>query len=179
MSITFSLPTEFTSEESDRDLFSVPCRKCGGHNRHADLAGTTRVEAVESCEVCLGYGGDADSEAAYWERRHHGDGEFNVSNYNGMWVLGDVLNFGSEAEYCGTISPTTVMMRCATFLNLEGGVVEPSCEQGVRLTPEGVSLGAMVCYGGRSLDQIESYVFRLKRLATLALERGAPVIQWG
>ena len=31
----------------------------------------------------------------------------------------------------------------------------------------------------RLLDQIESYVSRLKRLSTLALERGSPVIQWG
>ncbi len=179
MSITFSLPTEFTSETEDRALFAVPCAKCGGHNRYAQLDGTPRVEMDPDCPTCMGYGGDQDSEAAYWERRHHGDGEFNVSNYNGMWILRDVLNFGSEADYCGTVSPTTVMMRCATFLNLEGGVVEPSCEQGVKLTPEGVSMGAMVCHGGRSLDQIESYVFRLKRLATLALERGASVIQWG
>ena len=96
-----------------------------------------------------------------------------------MWILRDVLNMGDEADYCGSISPTTVLMRCAVFLNPEQGVEEPSCEQGVRLTPEGVSLGATVCYGGRSLDQIESYVSRLKRLATLALERGSPVIQWG
>ena len=179
MSITFSLPREFTNEQADRALFLVPCPKCKGHNAYADLGDTPRVSANRECGACLGYGGDQDSEATYWERRHHGDGEFNVANYNGMWILRDVLNLGSEVDYCGTISPTTVMMRCASFLNPEAGVEEPSCEQGVNLSDEGVSMGALVCYGGRSLDQIESYVFRLKRLATLALERGSPVIQWG
>lgn len=178
MSITFSLPREFTSEAADRKLFAVPCPKCGGHNAHASLGDTPRIEAPHDCDGCLGYGGCQDSEATYWERRHHGDGEFNVSNYNGMYILSDVLNI-TMPDYCGSISPTIIMMRCATFLGAEQGVVEPSCEQDVRLTDEGVSMGPMVCSGGRSLDQIESYVSRLKRLATLALERGCTEIQWG
>ena len=104
-------------------------------------------------------------------------GDFNVANGNGLWILQSIL--GLPPTYGGSVSPTVALMRCNAFLNPESGVEEPRCEQAVKLSADGVGLGPVVCYGGRSLEQIESYVERLKRLATIALDRGAPEIHWG
>ena len=75
--------------------------------------------------------------------------------------------------------PVPVYDPSGPYTDPSKGVEAATCEQAVRLDENGVGLGPTVCYGGRSLEQIESYIDRLTRLATLALERGAPVIHWG
>ena len=166
MSVTFSLPREFVQTPRMAEASCPSCR--GKTSRDSDI----------DCESCMGYGGDTAAEDAYFKSLAELDGEFNVANGNATFILREVLNM-PEAECYGSIDPSTVLMRVATFFDLSSGVVEPSQERAVILTEEGVSEGATVIDCGRSLDQVERYVASLKRLAEIAIERGAPVIQWG
>jgi len=159
MSMTFSLPRRFT--KVGRRLITS-CVACGG-----DIYGK-QTPALD-CESCLGYGGDKDAEDAHQNRIASIDGEFNVANTNGLFILEEVLNL--EADYCGEVWPSVVLSRLAAYYNPESGVIDPSEEQGVILTSEGVAPGATVINCGRSLRQVESYVARLKYLAEIAIER--------
>jgi hypothetical protein len=166
MSITFSLPQQFT--RAGRRLITS-CVACGG-----DIYG--KQTPAQDCESCLGYGGDTEAENNHLDRVAEIDGEFNVANGNGCFILRDILNIHNVSSW-GDVPPSTVLQRIATYYNPESGVTETTEEQGVVLTSEGVAPGATVIRCGRSLRQVESYVSRLKRLAEIAVERGCN-IQW-
>lgn len=179
MSVTFGLPREFravTRADYER-AFSRPCPECGGHNTYAPIE--NRSEADIDCGTCHGYGGDYEAETAYFAREAQDDGELNVANANAAYIVQDLLNLSHTEVYGGSIDPSTVLMRPAVVFNPAAGVVQPSESQAVRIDASGVGLGCRVINCGRSERQIDSYIERLRRLAELAIERGAPSIVWG
>ena len=115
---------------------------------------------------------EAACEDCYWAIRAE-DGEFNVANTNGLFIVRDILDL--DLDYYGEVMPSTVLMRLGVWAG--DGVIEPSTRQGVRLTPSGVGLGATVINGGRSKEQVNRYISQLRRLAELAIERGCN-IRW-
>lgn len=174
MSVTFMLPCEFrkvTREEHERTQ-ALACLDCGGNLYVAPLS------ADHDCDSCYGYGGDTEAQDALKEREATEDGEFNVANANAIYIVQDLLNMSGEDIYCGSLHPALVLSRLG-FTNTAGGVVDPSEGQAVKLTPEGVSLGCKYINAGRSQRQCDSYVVRLRKLAEIAIERGAPEIRWG
>jgi len=135
---------------------------------------------VERYTGALESDADFDAYDAYLESKCRIDGEFNVANGNAYYILQEILNMGgAEVECYGSLPTTTVLMRVSLFLRAEAGVVKASESQAVRMDENGVGLGCKVIDCGRTLGQIESYVSRLKKLAEIAAERGAPEIQWG
>ena len=179
MSVTFMLPREFrtvTQEERTR-VRLLPCSTCGGHDDYCGAPNSTAPNL--DCEDCQGYGGDHDAKGDLYLRDSRDDGEFNVASANARYIVQDLLNLSCEEVDGGSLDPTTVLMRCATVFDTSRGIEQPSTSQGVRLTAEGVGLGCMVVNAGRSQRQCDSYVDRLRRLAEIALERGAPEIYWG
>lgn len=179
MSVTFMLPREYravTRADYER-AFSQPCPGCGGHNTHAPVE--DRREADLDCGICHGYGGDYEAETAYFAREAQDDGEVNVANANAAYIVQDLLNLPHTEVYGGSLDPSTVLMRLAVVFNPGAGVVERSESQAVRLDENGVSLGCRTINMGRTESQVESYIARLRRLAELAIARGAPSIVWG
>ena len=179
MSVTFMLPREYravTREDYTRAI-SQPCPSCGGHNMHAPVENKT--DANIDCGDCYGYGGDRRAEDAYWARESDEDGEFNVANGNAIYIVQELLNLPHTEVYGGSVEPTTVLMRLAVVFDTARGVVQPSESQAVRIDANGVGLGCRVFNAGRSERQIDSYITRLRRLAEIAIERGAPEIVWG
>ena len=179
MSVTFMLPREFrVVTRADEELArSQPCPTCGGHDRYATVE--TPVEADHDCALCYGDGGNMEAVSAVYGRQATEDGEFNVANGNAIYIVQDLLNLSCEEVYGGSIDPSTALMRLAVVFDTASGVIEPSTSQAVRLTAEGVGLGCTVVNMGRSQRQIDSYAERLRRLAEIAIERGAPEIYWG
>jgi hypothetical protein len=149
---------------------------CGGHDYHASVP--TPVAADQDCDSCYGYGGESEARASLAAREAVEDGEFNVANGNAVYIVQDLLNLSCEEVYGGELHPAMVLSRLG-FTNTTSGVVEPSESQAVRLTAEGVGLGCRFVHMGRSQSQCDSYVERLRRLAEIAIERGAPSIVWG
>lgn len=173
MSVTFSLPREHrsvTREERER-AHNLPCPHCGGN--------PFGEGADHDCESCLGYGGDREAQEALYARDSQEDGEFNVANANAIYIVQDLLGLHCDEVYGGSLDPATVLIRLASVWDTSKDTIEPSEEQAVRLTAEGVSLGCKVISMGRSQRQCDSYVSRLRRLAEIALDRGAPEIVWG
>lgn len=174
MSVTFMLPEKFRAVTSAdiKAVRNLCCPDCGGNLYVAPNS------ADHDCKSCLGYGGDRQAEEALDEREALEDGEFNVANGNAAYIVQDLLNLSSEEVYGGSLHPAMVLSRLG-FTNTAAGVVEPSESQGVRLTAEGVSLGCRYINMGRSQEQCDSYITRLRRLAEIAIEREAPSIVWG
>lgn len=179
MSVTFSLPREFRAvTRADYEAaLTTPCPECKGHERFAPVE--NRIIPNPECDTCYGDGGSMEAMDAYFAREASEDGEFNVANGNAAYIVQDLLNLSSEEVYGGSLDPATVLMRLAVIFDTSKGVEEPSTSQAVRLTAEGVGLGCTVVNLGRSQRQCDSYVSRLRRLAELAVERGAPEIIWG
>ena len=179
MSVTFSLPHGFeaTTRAEREAVYALPCPECGGHNPYGP---PNPVTASNDCGTCFGHGGDTDAETAFYARETDVDCGFNVANGNAAYIVQDLLNLPDEEVYDGSIEPHMVLMRLAVAgAFAQNGVREPSESRGVILTPEGVSDGCRVIDGGRSLEAVESYIVRLRRLAEVAIERGAPSIVWG
>lgn len=176
MSITFFLPSEFCSvTDEDRSLAHLAaCPECKGQGRF------TADSAIPSpdCETCFGYGGNQDVEEALLVRRATEDGEFNVANGNGAYIVQDILNLSCDEVYGGSVAPHEILTKLS-YINTSAGVLAATEDQGVHLSEEGVSLGAKVFNFGRSESQCERYVENLHRLATIAIEKGAPMIHWG
>jgi len=178
MSVTFGLPAEFrsvTSADWDRVL-GLPCPECGGHDPYGGVKEPHEADA--DCNSCMGMGGDWPQRNALEAREQRDDGEFNVSNANARYIVRELLGLGAEDVHCGSIGPTTVLMR-TTHVEPARGAVAPSESRGVHITSEGVGPGCRVIDMGRSAGQCASYVTRLRRLAEIAIERGAPSITWG
>jgi hypothetical protein len=180
MSVTFSLPREFrvVTQEDHKRARAVPCPGCGGHDRYAELA-IPRVEGDHNCDTCYGDGGNHDVIGAVYGRDAREDGEFNVADGNAAYIVQDLLNLRGEEAYGGALAPHLILSRLATVFDTANGVEEGSETQGVILTADGVAPGATVINCGRSQRQCDSYVSRLRRLAEIAQERGAPEIIWG
>jgi len=179
MSVTFGLPREYrgvTRKDFER-VYSLPCPDCGGHNTYAQIA--EKVEADLDCDKCYGMGGDHNAESALYAREADEDGEMNVANANAIYIVQDILNLPHTEVYGGSIEPTALIMRLAVYFDPSRGVVDPSESQAVRLSSEGVSLGCRVINCGRTSRQVDSYISRLRRLADIAIERGAPAVVWG
>ena len=166
MSITFSLPMDFM--QVARPLISA-CPSCGGESYGG------KKTADPDCQSCWGMGGDSEAESTHQHRITEVDGDLNVANVNGRFIVEDILNL--EFDFCGEVIPSVVLMRIAAFFSRCLVSKAPSVEQGVHLTMEGVAPGATAVDCGRSLWQVESYMPRLTRLAEIALERGCN-IQW-
>lgn len=177
MSITFMLPHEFRSvTRADREaVYRLPCPSCGGTSPYGDAE---RVEADIDCDSCYGHGGDTSAEMALMDREAADDSEMNVSNGNAVYIVRDILNLTSEDVNGGSLDPSTILLR-TSYVNTTDGVEAESEAQAVHLSEEGVSLGCRVINMGRTLRQCDSYVLRLRRLAEMAIERGAPSIHWG
>ena len=179
MSVTFMLPREFrVITRADEELARAqPCPTCGGHDRYSTVS--TPVEANPDCDLCYGDGGDHDAISAVEGRKAVEDGEMNVANSNAIYIVQDLLNLSCEEVYGGSLDPSTVLMKLAVLFSTANGVQERTEGQAVRLTAEGVGLGCKFINMGRSERQIDSYVDRLRKLAEIAVERGAPEIVWG
>jgi len=179
MSVTFMLPCEFraVTRADEETARAQPCPACGGHDVYSTVV--DKVQADHDCDSCYGDGGDHDAISAVAVRMGTVDGEFNVANGNATFIVQDLLNLPCEDVYGGSLDPSMVLARLAVLFNTANGVVERTEGQAVRLTPEGVSLGCKFINMGRSQDQIDSYVERLRRLAEIAVERGSPEIFWG
>ena len=177
MSVTFSLEHGFEAvTRADREAINaLPCPECGGQNRYGV---SDPVEADIDCGSCYGYGGDTEAENRLHGREGNEDGEFNVANGNAQYIVQDLLNLSCEEVYGGSVAPYEVLTRLS-FTNAGGGVIPPSESQAVRIDENGVDLGCRVINFGRSERQIDSYISRLRRLAEIAVERGAPSIVWG
>jgi len=177
VSVTFGLPTGFRSVTRDdwERVRALPCPACGGHEdpRREDYR-----EADIDCDSCMGLGGDWPAIRELEARSQKDDGEMNVSNLNALYIVRELLGVGPEDVFGGCIDPTTVLMRTA-YVDAARGAVAPSEEQGIHLSAEGVGPGCRVIDAGRSSAQCASYVARLRRLAEIAIERGAPSIVWG
>lgn len=179
MSVTFMLPSEFrvvTRDDVERAR-ALKCPICEGHDIYGQ--GENKIVPQPDCDHCGGGGGNFDALNAVYERQAIEDGEFNVANANAIYIVQDLLNLPHTEVYGGSVEAHEVLTRLAVVFNIEAGVVAPSEGQAVRLSEEGVSLGCRVINGGRSLSQCERYVESLRRLAEIALERGAPEIYWG
>lgn len=178
MSVTFSLPRGFETVSADerQAAYAAPCPACGGQTVSSQAA----IRPDPGCGNCMGYGGDTGAELRLAVREAECDGTFNVANGNAAFIVQDVLNLPCEAVEYGAIDPATLLQRLAVFEPfLANGVQAPSQEQAVVITDDGVDVGATFINCGRSLDQIEGYVRRLRLLAERALERGAPEVVWG
>ena len=180
MSVTFSLPRGFESiTDADREAVRrSPCPECGGQRDYCGV--TDPAKPSRGCSNCHGYGGDTEAEGSLYEREATEDGGFNVANGNAACIVQDLLNLSCEEVYSGSVDPATALTRLAAAgLFAQRSVREPSESCGVVLTSEGVSDGCRMIECGRSLEQVESYVVRLRHLAKIAVERGAPSIIWG
>jgi hypothetical protein len=108
--------------------------------------------------------------------------QLNVANGNGYAILRDLLGLGPKVECWGEISASAVLCQLAVSASRVLGAVEaPSDTQGERvvLTTSGVSVEktCRVISGGRSIEQLERYVERLRALAEHA-EANGEEISW-
>ena len=174
MSITFRLgrPTKFPH------TFSL-CPLCQGTDDYILREAGLNLPGVD-CADCFGYGGSTAVQNSIEDARSRLEGEFNVANANADFILRAVLNLADkEADDCaGSLNPSIILQRIATFTDPSRGEVLPTSTQAVRLSAEGVGLGVTFINAGRTVAQVESYLVRLKRLAEIALAEGAEVT-WG
>jgi hypothetical protein len=113
------------------------------------------------------------------DQRAEVEGEFNVSNNNGRYIVAELL--GEEFDYCGEIDSNVAALRLATSVAVGAeskGVEAPSDDHGVRLTAEGVSQGVRMIDCGRSAGQIAGYVNALAHLIGIAQDRDCGIC-WG
>ena len=175
MSVTFQLgrPTKFPHKTS-------LCRGCNGSDDPSARFSDGPNKSNYDCGDCLGFGGDTSVQNAIEDARATLEGEFNVANANADFILRAVLNLADEeADDCaGSLNPSIILQRIATFTDPSRGEVLPTSTQAVRLSAEGVGLGVTFINAGRTVAQVESYLMRLKRLAEIALAEGVEVT-WG
>lgn len=120
-----------------------------------------------------------ESNCVVEEQRAEVEGEFNVSNNNGRYIVAELL--GEEFDYCGEIDSNVAALRLATAVAVGAeskGVRASSDDHGVRLTAEGVSQGVRVIDCGRSAGQIAGYVNALAHLIGIAQDRDCGIC-WG
>jgi len=175
MSVTFQLHPAYQTVTKERHLavLQLPCPDCGGTGPYVTQE---RIEADPNCPVCLGHGGDSAAEKALLDSAH--DGEFTVTNANARYIISDLLGLPGADIDDGSIASDAVL-RALAISGPFKGVVDSRVEQSVRISMEGVSDGPTIHHGGRSLDQCERYISKLRALAELAIKRGAPQIVWG
>lgn len=177
MTITFQLPHDAQAPSGrDHSLLERACPSCGERPHH--MGGNAPVE----CGTCMGYGGDPEAEAIFWDaadREDRENGSFQVTNDNARLILQDILGLGpSEAAGWGSIPVWQAELRLSLFINPEAAVRETVEVKGVVVDENGVGERLVELNFGCPAWRVADYVSGLNNLIRLAHERGASEIVW-
>lgn len=115
---------------------------------------------------------------AYFTLKADVDGEFNVANGNGYFIVRDILGFEGNVLFGGPLDPQDVLRSVAAYEAKSGTKEDRVSESGVVLTADGVAPSSTLVEFGRDTRQVQSYLDRLTVLANICVERGAE-ITWG